>query len=195
VAKVAAVYAGGTDGESPTAVDFRVRGGALPGSEHVRMLAARLIGDRPGFATIDIRRPFSIEIDFEVLSDKHPVHPNVHFFNEEGACVFITSDASAREHQRPRPPGVYRSTVTVPGNFMAEGMVSADVAISTLDPVIVHVLERGLFSFHIHDPAEGDSVRGVYAGPMPGAVRPLLPWKTEHLGTVVSLSESGDKVS
>jgi lipopolysaccharide transport system ATP-binding protein len=180
VSKVAAIYAGGTHGESPTEVDYRVRGQA-PGSEHVRLLAARLIGDQPGVATIDIRRPFSIQLDFEVLTDRYPLHPNVHFFNDEGGCVFISSDAHVREYQHAKRPGIYRSTVTVPGNFMSEGMFSADVAISTADPVIVHVLERGLFSFRVHDAGEGDSLRGAYGGPIPGAVRPMLPWKTEAL--------------
>jgi lipopolysaccharide transport system ATP-binding protein len=191
VAKVAGIYAGGTNGESPTEVDFRVRG-RPPGSEHVRLLAARLLGDQPGSPTVDIRRPFSVALDFEVLTDRYPLHPNVHLFNEEGACVFITSDGYLREYQRPRARGVYRSIVTIPGNFMSEGMFSIDVAISTLDPVIVHVLERGLFSFRIHDPGEGDSMRGIFAGPIPGAIRPLLPWKTESLGTIVSLREGGN---
>jgi lipopolysaccharide transport system ATP-binding protein len=94
--------------------------------------------------------------------------------------------------QRPKPPGVYRSTVTIPGNFMSEGMFSIDVAISTFEPVLIHVLERGLFSFRVHDAAEGDSARGTYAGPMPGVVRPMLPWKTEPLGAVVDLREGGE---
>jgi lipopolysaccharide transport system ATP-binding protein len=187
VASVAAVYAGGANGESPTEVDFRVRG-TPPGSEHVRLLGARLIGDRPGSPTIDIRRPFSLEMDFEVLTERYPLHPNVHVYNEEGLCVFVSNDSYVRENQRPRAPGVYRSRLTIPGNFMAEGMFSIDAAISTLDPVIVHVLERGLFAFHIHDPGLGDSLRGVYAGPMPGAVRPMLPWYTERIGTVVELA-------
>jgi lipopolysaccharide transport system ATP-binding protein len=190
VAKVAGIYAGGTNGESPTEVDFRVRG-RPPGSEHVRLLAARLVGDEPGSPTVDIRRPLSLQVDFEVLTNHYPLHPNLHFFNEEGACVFVTSDGYLREYQQPRRPGVYRSTVTIPGNFMSEGMFSVDVAISTLDPVIVHVLERGLFSFRVHDPGEGDSVRGVFAGPIPGAVRPALPWGTEPLVAIVSLREGG----
>jgi lipopolysaccharide transport system ATP-binding protein len=190
VPTVAGIYAGGTKGESATEVDFRVRG-KPPGSEHVRLLAARLLGDASGSATVDIRRPFSFEIDFEVLTDRYPVNPNLHFFNEEGACVFVTSDSSLRESQQVRPLGIHRATVTIPGNFMSEGMFSVDVAISTLDPVIVHVLERGLFSFRIHDPVEGDSVRGVYAGPMPGVVRPMLPWRTEPLGAVEDLNLSG----
>jgi lipopolysaccharide transport system ATP-binding protein len=190
VAKVAGIYAGGTDGESATEVDFRHRD-KMPGSEHVRLLAMRLVGDQPGSATIDIRRPFSFQYEFEVLTGKYPLHPNLHFFNEEGACVFIANDSYIQESQRPRTPGIYRSTLTVPGNFMAEGMFSVDVAISTMDPLIVHFVERGLFTFQVRDPGEGDSVRGSFAGPYPGAVRPMFPWKTERLGAVVSLGAEG----
>lgn len=188
VSKVSAIYAGGTNGESSTEVDFRVTG-RPPGSEHVRLLAARLLGDQPGSPTVDIRRPFSLELDFEVLSKRYPLNPNVHIFNEEGTCIFISSDGYLHAYQQPKPLGVYRSRVTIPGNFMSEGMFSVDVAISTGDPLIIHVHERGLFSFRIHDPGEGDSVRGEYAGPIPGAVRPMLPWTTEHLGSLISLGE------
>jgi len=187
VAKVAGIYAGGV-GESPTEVDFR-RQGKPPGSEDVRLLAARLIGDQPGSATVDIRRSLSLQFDFEVLTGRYPLHPNIHVYNEEGNCVFISADGYVRNYQQPKAPGVYRSTVTIPDNFMAEGMFSIDFAISTLDPVIVHLHERGLLSFRIHDPAEGDSVRGIFAGPFPGVVRPMLPWTTEPLGSVVSLRE------
>jgi lipopolysaccharide transport system ATP-binding protein len=191
VGKVASIYAGGTNGESPTEVDFR-RAGKMPGSEHVRLLAARLLGAESGTSTIDIRRPFSVQLDFEVITDQYPLHPNVHVFNEESACVFVSTDGFVRDLQRPKRPGVYRSTVTIPGNFMSEGMFSIDVAISTFEPVLIHVLERGLFSFRVHDAAEGDSARGTYAGPMPGVVRPMLPWKTEPLGAVVDLREGGE---
>jgi lipopolysaccharide transport system ATP-binding protein len=190
VPKVAGIYAGGTMGESSTEIDFRVRG-KFPGSEHVRLLAARFIGDQPTSATVDIRRPISLQMDFEVLTDRYALHPNLHFFNEEGSCVFITSDGYMPEYRRPRAPGIYRSTVTIPGNLMSEGMFSVDAAMSTTDPVIVHFLERGLFSFRVHDAGEGDSVRGEFGGPIPGAVRPMLPWKTEPLGTVVTLREGG----
>ena len=31
------------------------------------------------------------------LSDRYPLHPNIHVFNEEGACVFVTSDGYLQE--------------------------------------------------------------------------------------------------
>jgi lipopolysaccharide transport system ATP-binding protein len=128
-----------------------------------------------------------------VLTDRYPLHPNFHILNEEGSCVFASNDSYVREYQRSKTTGFYRSTVTIPGNLMAEGMFSMDFAISTLDPVIIHVLERGLFTFRVVDSAEGDSVRGTYAGPFPGSVRPMLPWKTVPLGAVVSLREGGER--
>ncbi len=189
VNKVAAIYAGGTNGESATEVDFRARP-RLPGSEDVRMLAARIVGDQPDLATVDIRKPVTVELDFEVLRDKYPLNPNVHLFNEEGTCVFVTTDGYLKKYQYPKKPGIYRSVLTIPGNFLAEGLFSVDIAISTFDPVIVHVLERGLFTFTVQDLAEGDSARGRYAGPLPGAVRPALPWSTELLGQPVELKEN-----
>jgi lipopolysaccharide transport system ATP-binding protein len=190
VPKVTAIYAGGTNGESPTEVDFRIRG-KPPGSEHVRLLAARFIGDEPGSSAVDIRRPLRLQFDFEALTDRYPLHPNFHLLNEEGACVFVATDGYVSEYQVPRRPGLYRSTVTIPGNYLSEGMFSIDFAISTFDPVIVHLMERGLFAFRVHDPGEGDSARGRYGGAIPGAVRPILPWTTEHLNDASGLARSG----
>jgi lipopolysaccharide transport system ATP-binding protein len=189
VSKVVAAYIGGTLGDAPAAVDFQRQQNA-PGDEDVRMLGARLVSDGLRGIELDIRRPLAVEIDFEVLRERYPLHPNVHLFNAEGQCLFITSDAQHSENVRPRAPGRYRSRVEIPGNFLAEGMCSLDVAISTMDPVIVHVWERGLLTFHVTDAGEGGTVRGNYAGEFPGAVRPMLPWKTERLdGEVVRLKE------
>ena len=182
VAAVVERYLGGAIGESPTVVDFS-RAPKLPGSDDVRLLAARVIGDDPGSAAVDIRRPIRVEMDYEVLRERHALNPNVHVYNEESQCVFATADIYLPEGQRPRPVGRYRSAVVIPGNFLAEGMFSIDIAMSTMAPaVIIHFNERGLLSFHVHDTDEGDSVRGIYAGPFPGVVRPMLPWTTERLG-------------
>ena len=36
-------------------------------------------------------------------------------------------------------------------------------------------------AFQVIDSLDGDTVRGDYAGPFPGVVRPLLEWTTEHI--------------
>ena len=99
-----------------------------------------------------------------------------------GPPVTTTSSRPASaQSPKARPPGRYRSTAYIPGNLLAEGQFSIDIALSTLDPVIAHVWERGLLSFSIRDPGEGDSARGTYAGHFPGVVRPKLEWSTESL--------------
>ena len=117
-----------------------------------------------------------------MLQERHPLHPAVHVYNEENQCVFVSSDGHLAERRQPRRKGRYRNTCLIPPNFFAEGMFSIDVSIGTHDPVIVHVFERGLLAFHIHDPADGSTVRGLYAGPYPGVVRPDLRWTSEPMG-------------
>lgn len=180
VTKVVATYLGGAFGETPTAVDFTKRD-RVPGSEDVRLLAARVTSDSLDNGVVDIRYPVRLEIDYEVLRERRQLAPNIHVYSDEGHCAFIASDASTPESRQPKKQGRYRVTAEIPGNLLSEGMVSIDVAISSFDPVIVHAHERGILTFQVTDPAEGDSARGNYAGPLPGVVRPLLQWTTRPL--------------
>ncbi|MDB4970786.1 MAG: transporter related [Myxococcales bacterium] len=173
-------YIRGNSDDSPVAVDYEATGRA-PGSEHARLLAARVRSDEMRAAVVDIRQPIHVEIDYEILREHWPLHPNVHVYNEDGTCVFITNDSYDPSTRTARAPGRYRAVVDIPGNTLAEGMYSLDVALSTFEPVVVHFFERGALAFQVHDPGEGDSARGTYAGPIPGALRPLLPWSTVPL--------------
>lgn len=120
-----------------------------------------------------------IETEFDVLQPGHVLVPNYHFSNEEGLCVFVASDQDPAWRRRPRPVGRYRSSARIPANLLAEGTLVVGAAISTMDPVVVHVFERDVVAFQVIDSLDGDSARGDYAGPMPGVVRPLLEWMTE----------------
>jgi lipopolysaccharide transport system ATP-binding protein len=75
--------------------------------------------------------------------------------------------------------GRHVTTAWIPGNFLAEGRFVVGVAVSTLNPVVVHAQAREAIGFQVVDSLEGDSARGDYAGPMPGVVRPLLRWDNE----------------
>src|SRR5207302_7564407 len=126
-----------------------------------------------------------------VLQARWPLHANIHVFNDEAVCVFTSNDSFFADTRRPRAAGRYRSTVEIPGNLLAEGMYSIDVALSTYEPVLVHFFERGALAFQVHDPADGDSARGTYAGPLPGVLRPQLAWTTTPL--VDSQSQANKK--
>jgi len=151
-----------------------------PGNDVVRLCAVR-VRTEDGDITdaVDIRKPVGIEMEYEVLKPGHVLVPNYHFFNEEGAYVFVAGDHDPAWRQRSRPIGRYISTAWIPGNFLSEGSLIVGAAISTMDPVTVHCYERDAVAFQVTDSLDGDSARGDYAGPMPGVVRPLLRWTTQ----------------
>jgi lipopolysaccharide transport system ATP-binding protein len=149
-----------------------------PGNEVVRLRGIRVrTDDGLVSAAFDIRKPIAIEVDFDVIEAGHVLVPNLHFFNEEGTYLFVASEAGSPWHRRDRAVGAYRSTAWLPGNFLAEGTLIVGVAISTMDPVTIHLHERDAVAFQVIDSLEGGSARGDYAGPFPGVVRPLLKWE------------------
>jgi homopolymeric O-antigen transport system ATP-binding protein len=151
-----------------------------PGNDIVRLIAVRIRTD-PGELTeaADIRKPVRIEMEYEVLKDGHVLLANFHFFTEEGIYAFIAGDQDPNWRKRSREPGRYISTAIIPGNFLSEGSLIIGAAMTTPNPVTVHFYERDAVAFQVIDTMDGDSVRGDFAGPIPGVVRPLLEWNTQ----------------
>jgi len=153
-----------------------------PGNEVVKLRGVR-VQSQPGGVTdaMDIRRPITIEMDYEVFKAGYVLVPNLHFYNEEGVYAFVASDLDPEWRGRERAIGRYLSSAVIPGNLLSEGTLFVGAAISTMEPVIVHLYERDAVAFQVIDTMDGDSARGDYGGPMPGIVRPLLQWSTRVL--------------
>lgn len=155
-----------------------------PGNDLVRLRAVRMRNGSGAMSdTMDIREPICLEVEYEVLRPGQIIVPHADFVNEEGVTAFVTIDLDPAWHRRPRPVGTFVSTVRLPPNFLAEGSLVAGIALSTMDPFIVHVHVPDAVAFHVTDALDGDSARGDYGGHMPGVVRPLLEW-SDHLVSV-----------
>lgn len=156
---------------------------SAPGNDIVRLLAVRVC-DESGktISAADIRRPVFIEMTYRVLAGGKVLVPNLHFFNEQGICIFISHDWFSGWRDRPRETGIYVSRVKIPGNFLSEGWIYVGAAISTYKPLSVHFAEWDAVTFNVIDTMEGDTARGDYAGVLPGIVRPVLDWTTESSG-------------
>jgi homopolymeric O-antigen transport system ATP-binding protein len=151
-----------------------------PGNEITRLRRVRVCNEAgETTSSMDIRRPIGIEMTYEVLEAGKILVPNFHFYNEQGACIFIAHDWSEPWRYTPRPAGIYTSTAWIPGNFLAEGYVFVTVVVSTYQPLTVHFTERDAVTFNVIDSLDGDSARGDYAGVLPGVVRPILEWETK----------------
>ncbi len=152
-----------------------------PGGEIARLCAVRVLdqdGEIP--QTIDIRRPFQIDMEYEVLKPGYIVLPNLYLYNEEGVCAFGAQDLDPEWRGRQRPAGRYTSTVWIPGNLLAEGMVFVDANMNTVEPFIFQCQCRSAVAFLVADSLKGDSARGDWTGHMPGVVRPMLKWTTKY---------------
>jgi lipopolysaccharide transport system ATP-binding protein len=153
-----------------------------PGDEVARLRSVRVVA-ASGALTDEVAITEPIDIEVEYWSAKPgDLRPsvNLHFFNDEGVCLFVTNDWNDRTwSDLRRKPGVVRATCRIPGNFLAEGRVTVTTAVSSYNPNVVHAVERDAIAFQIVDRTEGEGVRGPFANDWPGVVRPMLEWRVE----------------
>lgn len=191
---------GGTivaDGDYDDVVAAYVRSGAgassarewgdvqhAPGDEVIRIHSIEASVRGAIADEVDIREPIQIAVEYSRISEDPTQRPsvNLHLWNEQGVCLFVTNDFSANDWiETVAAPGRVRSVCRIPGNFMAEGRVFVHAAITSYNPTIVHVHERDAISFLVVDRSTGDGVRGEYGGDWQGVVRPMLDWNVTRL--------------
>ncbi len=152
-----------------------------PGSNIARLRAVRIRSDNGQIVdSLDIRHPFSVEMEYEVLEGGMVLMPIFAFTNEDGYRIFTSVDLDAAWRGVPRPAGCFVSTAHIPGNLLAEGMIFVTCTLLTTNPDRVQFMERSAVAFQIIDSMEGDSARGDYAKNFPGIIRPMLKWTTQY---------------
>ncbi len=153
---------------------------AAPGDDVARLRAVRVLDDsgRPA-SEIDIRRPVRIEVEYWNLQPQTHPHVSLQFYDGSGTCLLTSNDFVADAWKvGARRQGIVRSICLIPGNFLAEGVVSVHALVGThRGTATAHAIERDVVAFTVVDRSAGDGARGPYAGPWPGAVRPLLHWE------------------
>ncbi len=152
-----------------------------PGNDLARLRWVRVVQDGRTAESVDVRRPVGIEIGFRVLRSVIPMFPKIKLFDGEGGVIFNALDTDPRWHEVPEA-GDYVSTAWIPGNLLNEGLVTVDVGIVSLGgpKLRPHAASSMAVSFHVYDPGEGDSARGLFTGRLRGSVLPLLEWTTEE---------------
>jgi lipopolysaccharide transport system ATP-binding protein len=151
---------------------------SAPGDDAIRLLGVRA-HDPAGVVqeSFDIRQPIAIAIDYKVLKPGLRFTPCFDVINDAGVVLFLSQERPEWE-RIDRPVGTHTATCWLPGNFLAEGSFSVDVAFwgFTTPPTGV-IEENGAISISVHDPLEGGSVRGRSTNAYPGVMRPMLKWE------------------
>ncbi len=153
---------------------------SAPGDHVVRLAGVTIVDadQQPVSGTVDVRAKVGIEIRYRVLEEDAIFAPSLHLHNSEGTQIFLAIDLEADWMLARRARGVYRSTAWIPGNFLNIGLHYVSVAMSRLDSHVLHLFERQVAVFSITEANDTDTARGVFAGALPGAIRPILEWET-----------------
>ncbi len=150
-----------------------------PGGEVARLLAVRVKTDEGQVTTYtDIRKPVTLEMEYEVIKPGYKLLPHFALYNGEGIAMFMALDQDPLWRKRPRENGKYISSAIIPGNLLSEGMVFVEASNITLDPTINQFCEKEAVAFQVIDSQDGNSARGDWVGNLPGIVRPSLEWST-----------------
>jgi lipopolysaccharide transport system ATP-binding protein len=153
-----------------------------PGNDIVRLRAVRVQSESGTIMDrFDIRKPIDLEVEFEVMKPGHVFVPVFNLHNEEDIIVFIAHDRDPAWQRTPRPTGRYISPARIPGNFLAEGVMTIASLMMSEDPFRLHAHAPRAIGFRVVDTGTGDSARGDFHGRWPGVVRPLLEWRTKYI--------------
>jgi lipopolysaccharide transport system ATP-binding protein len=148
-----------------------------PGGAVARLRGVRVLDDDGRVSdAVDIRRPVTLEMEYDVLKSGYLLLPYFDLHNAEGVCVFSTNDNDPAWRRRRRPEGRWVSTVTISGNLLAEGMLFVMAGLIAVDPFMKQFEERDAVAFQVVDSHDGDSARGDWVGEVDGVMRPMLPW-------------------
>jgi lipopolysaccharide transport system ATP-binding protein len=162
-----------------------------PGNDKVRLRAVRIVSDNTMTADVDIQKDILVEVEYWNLKPGTRISVSIHLLEKMGIEVLASANLHSTNLVRdewfgkPYPPGLFRTTCVLPGNFLNEGHYKINVILLT-DVSSVELIERDVVSFTIHDTGV---MRQEYTGGWLGVVRPRLAWQTQHLNTLVSMEE------
>lgn len=151
-----------------------------PGGDIARLRAARVRKPNGPVSNIfDVREPFVVEMEFDVLKPGYELLPHVNFLNEESIFIFTSLDDDPQWRGKPRPVGRYKSSVTVPGDLLLDGRILIWPCAVLLSPRRSEFASTQKIVVQMTDAMNGDSARGLFTGNLQGMVNPLMHWTTE----------------
>ena len=155
-----------------------------PGDDVARLCAIRVKTENGQVNDVmDISKPVTIEIEYEVLQAGYVLTVYYRVKNEAGIEVFMSAETDPFWRGRARPAGRYVSTSWIPANFLAEGFLYIGTSIRTMNPEIRRFRVDEAVAFQVVDSLHKDNTARVDFAMLGGVVRPLLKWETQFTPT------------
>jgi lipopolysaccharide transport system ATP-binding protein len=145
-----------------------------PGDERVRLESVRVIPQTVPGDPINVHTPLLIEFGYWNYVPDAVLNVSMILNSVEEVCVFTTASDFA-----PRPAGLIRHSVLIPGDLLNAGSYYINLII-VRDASTGILFHNNVVSFEV---LEGQVV-GNWFGKPPGATRPKLRWESEVISSV-----------
>jgi lipopolysaccharide transport system ATP-binding protein len=127
---------------------------------------------------IDIRKPFTVEVEYQILETLPKFRIALRVITPDGTVAFTTSDSADPSYEtKSCHSGYYTTRCFVPGNLLNEGfyslMLSADIPTQK-----ILFIEEGAVGFSVE---QTGGVNARFSEKWPGVVCPHLKWETQPL--------------
>ena len=163
---IAEMYFSTRQGSGGSALNFSSKA-ERPGDDVARLCSARIYDSKFNeVQDVDRAESIAVEMTFEVLKPGYRLVPNFHVFFQE-QYVFVSSP----QQNEQMAPGLYKSTMWIPADFLNHGLYVVGVALTSLEPTRVHFYPQEALRLHVSE-RRSDVGTGI-----PGSVRPALNWE------------------
>jgi lipopolysaccharide transport system ATP-binding protein len=143
-----------------------------PGDERARLHLARVNLKSGHTDQITVDTPFEMEFQYWNFVEGAALNISIFLYTLEEVCVF-----NIASYSEPRPVGLIRTTVQIPGDFLNMGAYYVKFLL-VQDECRAMFWQNNAVSFEVADRPRS----GRWFGRVPGVVRPRFEWKTEALG-------------
>lgn len=156
-----------------------------PFGTKVKLRAARVVNhERAVNFDTDIDKPITLEMEFWI-TQKTRMTPSFHVYNQEGILLFALGNMYDEDWARTEyEPGLYRSSCTIPGNYLNEGEHYVTIyLIRDHNAGLIDLICEQVVCFRVRDTG---IARGDFVNKWLGVVRPILPWTASRIGDLPS---------
>lgn len=125
----------------------------------------------------DTTEKVGVSMDYEIMKRDIAFTHSISVFNQEQVNIFGSHDVTSGNGDLCKKKGRYKATAWIPGNLLADGIFTINVAIFSPNPLDILIHQQNKLSFEMFTDFSKLSARGNYANDFPGVVRPLLDWE------------------
>ncbi len=151
-----------------------------PGNSNFKLLEAKVLNLKNEVSTYHLfSNEIKIEFTYEVLKDNQVYTHGFNLFNIHDLHILSSHDLDSNTLLTNISRGIYKTTIIIPANLLADGGYKCSFAIMKYNPFVVEFHEIDVVGFTIIDELNDKKSRGDYNGKLPGLLRIKLNWKNK----------------